>query len=94
MCNVVEAYVDEELANEAATYVLESGAEGAVPVRERVDRSGMSRRELARRLRTSVPQLYRLLDPTNTKKSIGRLVALLHLLECDVRLGVSERRAA
>ena len=30
---LVQAYVDRELANEAATYVLESGAEGSVHVR-------------------------------------------------------------
>lgn len=65
-----------------------------VEVRRRVDRSGLSRRELARRLSTSVPQLYRLLDPTNTRKSLGQLVGLLHLLDCDVRLVVSPRRAA
>jgi hypothetical protein len=65
-----------------------------VEARRRVDRSGLSRRELARRLNTSVPQLYRLLDPANTRKSLGQLVGLLHLLDCDVRLVVSPRRAA
>jgi hypothetical protein len=38
----------------------------------RVEESGLSRRELARRLRTSVPQLYRLLDTTNSKKSLNQ----------------------
>ena len=65
-----------------------------VEARRRVDRSGLSRRELARRLSTSVPQLYRLLDPANTRKSLGQLVALLHLLDCDVQLVVHPRRAA
>ena len=60
----------------------------------RVDRSGLSRRELARRLSTSVPQLYRLLDPANTRKSLGQLIGLLHLLDCDVQLVVNPRRAA
>jgi hypothetical protein len=55
---------------------------------------GLSRRELARRLSTSVPQLYRLLDPANTRKSLGQLVGLLHLLDCDVQLVVNPRRAA
>jgi len=64
-----------------------------VEARRRVDRSGMSRRELARRLSTSVPQLYRLLDPANTRKSIGKLVGLLHLLDCDVDLVVKPRAA-
>jgi hypothetical protein len=65
-----------------------------VEARRRVEQSGLSRRELARRLSTSVPQLYRLLDPANTRKSLGQLVSLLHLLECDVRLVVHPRRAA
>jgi len=116
---LVAAYVDDELAGEAVTYVLRSGEEGAVhidhaldynedpryladlmihkltvEVERRVERSGLSRRELARRLSTSVPQLYRLLDPTNTRKNLGQLMALLQLLDCEVRLVAKPRRAA
>ena len=65
-----------------------------VEARRRIGRSGLSRRELARRLGTSVPQLYRLLDPANTRKSLGQLVSLLHLLDCDVQLVVNPRHAA
>jgi len=65
-----------------------------VEAAKRVTASGLSRRELARRLGTSVPQLYRLLDPTNTTKSFAQLVALLDVLECDVELTVRERPAA
>jgi len=56
--------------------------------------SGLSRRQVAKRLRTSVPQLYRLLDPANTRKSMSQLVALLHILGCDVDLVVKKRAAA
>ena len=114
-----EAYIDRELGNEAVTYVLDSGDEGAVHIhhaleynqdpgylaelllhkltveaRRRADASGVSRRELARRLDTSVPQLYRLLDPTNTRKSLNQLVSLLHVLDCEVDLVVKGRSAA
>jgi len=114
-----EAHVDHELANEAVTYVLESGAEGVVHIDQaleynqdpgyladllvhqltaeavqRVEGSGLSRRELARRLKTSMPQLYRLLDPTNKRKSLSQLVSLLHVLGCDVQLVVTRRSAA
>ena len=114
-----EIYVDRELASEAVTYVLESGAEGAVHVEQaleynqdpaylaellihqltaealkRIDSEGLSRRELARRLKTSVPQLYRLLDPTNNRKNISQLVSLLHILNCDVQLVVKHKSAA
>ena len=65
-----------------------------VEAKRRADRSGLSRRELARRLSTSVPQLYRLLDPANTRKSLGQLIGLLRLLDCEVQLVVDPRRAA
>ena len=65
-----------------------------VEARRRAEQSGLSRRELARRLSTSVPQLYRLLDPTNTRKSLGQLVALLHLLDCEVEFVINPRDAA
>lgn len=116
---IQKAYVDKELGHEAVTYVLKSGAEGAVHVdhaleynqdpsylaelmihkltveaQRRVDRSGLSRRELARRLDTSVAQLYRLLDPANTKKGFAQLLALLHVLDCEVRFVITRRTAA
>lgn len=112
-------YVDKELGNEAATYVLESGQEGSVHIehareynedpsylsellvyrltveaRRHLEASELSRREVARRLRTSVPQLYRLLDTTNKRKSLKQLVSLLHVLDCDVEVVVKEKPAA
>lgn len=65
-----------------------------VEARRRVDGCGLSRRDLARRLQTSVPQLYRLLDPANTSKGLSQLVSLLHVLGCDVELVVTSRSAA
>jgi predicted XRE-type DNA-binding protein len=115
---VADASVDRELANEAFTYVLESGDEGSVHLdqvleynedpthlrdlliykltveaKQRVEQSGLSRRELARRLNTSVPQLYRLLDTTNTRKSINQLISLLQVLGCNVDLVVTDEEA-
>jgi hypothetical protein len=58
---------------------------------KRIDSSGLSRRELARRLHTSVPQLYRLLDPTQPKKNVGQLISLLGVLDCDVEVVVHSR---
>ena len=63
-----------------------------VEARRRVEASGLSRRELARRLKTSVPQLYRLLDTTNTRKSMNQLVSLLQVLDCGVDLVVTDKR--
>jgi len=116
---VREAYPDKELAKEAFTYVLESGAEGSVHIdvvleynqdphamselllyqltvqaRNRIEQSGLSRREIARRLGTSLPQLYRLLDSANSTKSLNQMISLLHVLGCEVSVVVKRRKAA
>ena len=65
----------------------------SLEAQKRLEGTELSRRQLAKRLKTSVPQLYRLLDPANTSKSIGQLVALLHVLDCDVDLVVKDRAA-
>ena len=65
-----------------------------VEARKRIERAGLSRREIVRRMNTSLPQLYRLLDPTNTTKSLNQLVSLLHVLGCDVDVVVKRKRAA
>jgi hypothetical protein len=53
---------------------------------KRVERSPLSKREIIRRLGTSATQFYRLLDQTNYRKSIDQLLALLHVLDCEVDL--------
>ena len=60
---------------------------------KRVDASPLSKREIIRRLGTSAAQFYRLLDPTNYRKSVDRLVSLLQVLECDVDLVVRAKTA-
>jgi hypothetical protein len=62
-----------------------------VEVQKRVAESSLAKREIIRRLGTSASQFYRLLDQTNYKKSIGQLLAILDILECDVDLVVRER---
>lgn len=57
----------------------------------RVADSPLSKRELIRRLSTSPAQFYRLLDQTNTRKSMGQLLSLLHILDCEVELVVREK---
>lgn len=60
---------------------------------KRIETAGLSRREIARRLGTSVPQLYRLLDPANASKSIDPMISLLYVLGCEIDLRVRRRRA-
>lgn len=58
----------------------------------RLQKSSLSKRELIRRLGTSPAQFYRLLDQTNYKKTIDQLMALLHILDCEVDLVVKDKQ--
>jgi len=63
-----------------------------VEAQRAVESSDLSKRELIRALGTSASQFYRLLDPTNHKKSVGQMLALLHLLGREVDVIVSPPR--
>ena len=54
----------------------------------RLGEGRLTKREVIRRLGTSPTQLYRLLDPTNTRKSVDAMLSLLQVLDCDVELTV------
>lgn len=64
-----------------------------VEARKRIESSPLSKREIIRRLGTSATQLYRILDPTNYRKSVDQLLYLLRVLDCEVDLVVRERPA-
>ncbi len=65
-----------------------------IEARKAVETSDLSKRELIRALGTSASQFYRLLDPTNRTKSVGQLIALLHLLGREVDVVISTPRRA
>lgn len=85
---VLEYNEDPRYLSEILTYKLTLEAQRGIKVSE------LSRRQIAGRLKTSVPQLYRLLDPANTNKSMNQLIALLHILNCEVDLVVKRKDAA
>jgi predicted XRE-type DNA-binding protein len=60
---------------------------------ERIETSPLSRREIIRRLGTSPAQFYRLIDPTNYRKSVDKLLVLLQVLDCEVEVIVREKSA-
>ncbi len=62
-----------------------------VEAREAAAASDLSKREMIRALGTSASQLYRLLDPTNRSKSVGQMIALLHVLGREVDVVVKPR---
>ncbi len=60
---------------------------------ERLEQSPLSRREIIRRLGTSPAQFYRLLDSANDRKSVDKMLMLLHVLGCEVEVMVRTRSA-
>ncbi len=86
--HVLEYNEDPMYLADLLTYKL------TLKAQEGIESSELSMRQIAKHLKTSVPQLYRLLDPVNTRKSMGQLVALLHVLDCDVDLVVKKKVAA
>lgn len=59
-----------------------------------LQRSGIAKREIARRLDTSPAQLYRLLDTTNYRKSVDQLLMLLQVLNREVEFTVRSRKGS
>jgi len=80
---VLEYNQDPGLLNEILLYRL------TVQAREAVEKAGLSKREMIRRLGTSPSQFYRLLDPTYYGKSVGQMLALLHILGLEVEMVVT-----
>lgn len=84
---VLEYNEDPKYLADLLTYQL------SIEAMKGLESSSLSRRQIAKRLNTSVPQLYRLVDPANTSKSMRQLVALLHILDRDVELVVKKKAA-
>jgi hypothetical protein len=59
----------------------------------RLKTSGLSKREVIRRLGTSPAQFYRLIDQTNYSKTVDSVLMLLQALDCEVDVVVSDRTA-
>lgn len=84
---VLEYNQDPDYLRDALLYKL------TIEAQRRVAASPLSKREIVRRLGTSPAQLQRLLDQTNYRKSVDKLLSLLNVLGCDVDLLVRPKRA-
>ncbi|MGH9786718.1 MAG: hypothetical protein ACRD88_21320 [Terriglobia bacterium] len=84
---VLEYNEDPDYLRDALLYKL------TIEAQRRVAASALSKREIVRRLGTSPAQLQRLLDQTNYRKSVDKLLSLLNVLGCDVDLLVRAKRA-
>lgn len=58
-----------------------------------MDASRLSKQEVIRRLKTSPSQLYRLLDPSNQRKSMDEMLRLLSVLGLNIEWSVVRRAA-
>jgi predicted XRE-type DNA-binding protein len=65
----------------------------SLEAKKRMTASPLSVREITRRLGTSAAQLYRLVDPRNTRKSMDKLIQLLAVLDCEVDVVVKPKAA-
>ena len=84
---VLEAYEDPRYLRDLLLYKL------TIEAQSRIEAAPISKRELARRLKTSLTQIYRLLDQTNYRKSVDQVLGLLRVLDCDVDFVVKTRSA-
>ena len=84
---VLEYNQDPRYLRDALLYKL------TIEAQKRVEASALSKREIIRRLGTSATQFYRLLDQTNSRKSVDQLLSLLHVLDCDIDLLVRTKAA-
>ena len=84
---VLEYNQDPRYLRDALLYKL------TIEAQKRVEASALSKREIIRRLGTSATQFYRLLDQTNSRKSVDQLLSLLHVLDCDIELLVRTKAA-
>lgn len=84
---VLEANEDPRYLRDLLLYKL------TIEAQARVESSPLSKRELARRLKTSLTQIYRLLDQKNYRKSVDQVLRLLRVLDCDVDFVVKARSA-
>ena len=84
---VLEYNQDPNYLKNALLYQL------TIEAQKRAEASPLSKREIIRRLGTSATQYYRLMDQTNYRKSVGQLLSLLQVLDCDVDLVVRAKSA-
>ena len=85
---VLEYNQDPDYLRDALLYKL------TIEAQKRLAATPLSKNEIVRRLGTSPSQLARLLDQTNYRKTVDKLLALLHILGCDVDLQVREKTAS
>ena len=87
MDQVLEYNKDPEYLRQMLLFKL------TVKAKERLNECKMSKREVIRRMGTTPTQFYRLIDQTNTHKSIDQMIKLLAAMDCPVDVTFSSEAA-
>ena len=82
--SVLEYNQDPTYLNELLLHQL------TIEAQRGVEESGLSKREIIRHLGTSASQFYRLMDPSYYGKSVGQMLALLHLVGMSVDVVIKQ----
>lgn len=61
-----------------------------IEAQNRMKKLSVSKREIIRRMRSTPTQFYRLMDQTNTHKTIDQMLKLLATLDCSVEIKFSD----
>lgn len=83
--SVLEENEDPETMKELLIYNL------TLALQEQLKESPLSRREIIRKMETSPSHFYRIIEPSNTSKSIDQILKLFYSLNCDIEMAITPR---
>lgn len=84
--SVLEQNQDPDYFSELMLYNL------TLALRQTIEESPLSKREIIRKSKISPPQFYRLMNPANSRKSAGQIFRILYALNRDVEFSIHERK--
>lgn len=82
---VLEQNQDPDYLSELMLYHL------TLALQQTIEESPLSKREIIRKARMTAPQFYRLLNPGNSRKSVGQIFRVLYALNREVEFSIHER---
>jgi len=85
--SVLEQNQDPDYLSELMLYNL------TLALRQTIEESPLSKREIIRKSKISPPQFYRLINPANSRKSAGQIFRILYALNHDVEFSIRERKS-
>lgn len=84
--SVLEYNEDPDYMNDLLMYNL------SLALKEAMEKSPISKREIIKRLDTSPAQLYRIIEPKASGKSLSQIFKLLYFLDYDLELVIKNKQ--